>query len=146
MGVGRGDAGKDVLGDALGLQVGMADARDELRQRHQPHIQRQRLGEPLHYVYHLAARRPLLRSPTTCAIRCFGFKFGLIIHHGCECTVERTSADIQQSHSQQQEPLKYGGGWFNTDPSARDSQMWRRVVQQKKSVTLTQQRAIVTTT
>lgn len=60
LGVGGSDTGEDVLGDSLGLHVGVADARGQLRQRNQPHVQRQRLAAALHHIHHLAPRRPLL--------------------------------------------------------------------------------------
>ena len=38
-----GDAREDVLGDSLGLHVGVADAGGQLAQGHQPHVH----GQPL---------------------------------------------------------------------------------------------------
>ncbi len=64
MGIRPSDASEKVLDHFLGVQVGVADARNELREGHQPHIQRQCLYVSRHDVYHLRARGPLLHSPS----------------------------------------------------------------------------------
>ncbi len=50
----RSDAREDVLGNSLGLHVGVADAGGQLAQGHQPHVHGQPLGQVLHHVDNLA--------------------------------------------------------------------------------------------